>query len=102
VLLVSTPRPFLMHPLCERVERFVPERFVFVASPGMPSDNNVAERRVRPLVIARTISGGTRRPKGRSTRMELARLFGTWVAQGLYPFRQCLALLTTTFSFSYV
>jgi transposase len=88
----------LMHTLCERVERFLPELFVFVAYPGVPSDNNLAERSVRPLVIARKISGGTRSPKGSSTRMGLASLFGTWVAQGLHPFHQCLALLTTKFS----
>jgi hypothetical protein len=88
----------LMHTLCERVERFLPELFVFVAYPGVPSDNNLAERSVRPLVIARKISGGTRSPKGSSTRMGLASLFGTWVAQGLNPFHQCLALLTSEFS----
>ncbi|MGH2479040.1 MAG: IS66 family transposase [Ktedonobacteraceae bacterium] len=87
-----------MHTLCKRVERFLPELFVFVASPGVPSDNNLAERSVRPLVIARKISGGTRSPKGSSTRMGLASLFGTWAAQGLNPFHQCLALLTTDFS----
>lgn len=87
-----------MSTLCERVERFLPELFVFVASPGVPSDNNLAERSVRPLVIARKISGGTRSPKGSSTRMGLASLFGTWAAQGLNPFHQCLALLTTDFS----
>jgi transposase len=88
----------LMHTLCERVERFLPELFVFVAYPGVPSDNNLAERSVRPLVIARKISGGTRSPKGSATRMGLASLFGTWIAQGLNPFSQCLALLTTTSS----
>ena len=77
----------LMHTLCERVERFLPELFVFVAYPGVPSDNNLAERSVRPLVIARKISGGTRSPKGSSTRMGLASLFGTWMAQGLNPFQ---------------
>jgi transposase len=85
----------IMHTLCERVERFLPELFVFVAYPGVPSDNNLAERSVRPLVVARKISGGTRSPKGSSTRMGLASLFGTWMAQGLNPFSQCLALLTT-------
>lgn len=90
---VQTQAP--MHTLCERVERFLPELFVFVASPGVPSDNNLAERSVRPLVIARKISGGTRSPKGSSTRMGLASLFGTWMAQGLNPFSQCLALLST-------
>ncbi|MFL5658772.1 MAG: IS66 family transposase [Ktedonobacteraceae bacterium] len=83
------------HTLCERVEQFLPELFVFVAVPGVPSHNNLAERSVRPLVIARKISGGTRSPEGSKTRMGLASLFGTWTAQQLNPFRQCLALLTS-------
>ena len=80
--------------LCKRVESFLPELFVFVAVPGVPAHNNLAERSVRPLVIARKISGGSRTPKGSQTRMGLASLFGTWMAQGLNPFSQCLALLT--------
>ncbi len=83
------------HTLCERVEQFLPELFVFVAVPGVPAHNNLAERSVRPLVIARKISGGTRSPKGSQTRLGLASLFGTWIAQGLNPFYQCLALLTS-------
>jgi len=86
------------HTLCERVEQFLPELFVFVAVPGVPAHNNLAERSVRPLVIARKISGGTRSPKGSETRMGLASLFGTWTAQHLNPFSQCLALLTSPFS----
>jgi transposase len=83
-----------MHTLCERVERFLPELFVFVDRPEVPSDNNLAERSVRPLVIARKISGGSRSPKGSETRMALFSWFGSWVAQGLNPFLQCLALLS--------
>ena len=83
------------HTLCKRVEQFLPELFVFVAVPGVPAHNNLAERSIRPLVIARKISGGTRSPKGSETRMGLASLFGTWMAQGLNPFHQCLALLTS-------
>jgi len=48
-----------LHTLCERVERFLPELFVFVAVPVAPAENNLAERSVRPLVIARKISGGS-------------------------------------------
>ncbi len=81
------------HTLCERVERFLPELFVFVAIPGVPAHNNLAERSIRPLVVARKISGGTRSPKGSETRMGLASLFGTWMAQHLNPFHQCLATL---------
>jgi transposase len=87
----STPQ----HTLCERVERFLPELFVFVAVPGVPAHNNLAERSVRPLVIARKISGGTRSPHGSETRMGLASLFGTWMAQQLNPFHQCLAFLSS-------
>jgi transposase len=83
-----------LHPLCERVERFLPELFVFVARPEAPSDNNLAERSVRPLVIARKISGGSRSPTGSQTRMALFSCLGTWAAQGLNPFLQCLTLLS--------
>ena len=83
-----------MHTLCERVERFLPELFVFVARPEVPSDTNLAERSVRPLVIARKISGGSRSPKGSHTRMALFSCLGTWAAQGLNPFLQCMALLS--------
>jgi transposase len=83
--------------LCERVERFVTELFVFVAVPGVPSHNNLAERSLRPLVIARKISGGSRSPKGSQTRMTLASIFSTWVAQQLNPFQQCLLALITIF-----
>ena len=97
--LLDACRPYMgtaspHHTLCERVERFLPELFVFVAVPGVPAHNNLAERSIRPLVIARKISGGTRSPKGSQTRMGLASLFGTWMAQHLNPFSQCLATLT--------
>jgi transposase len=89
---VDTSTP--MQTLCKRVEMFLPELFVFVAIPGVPAHNNLAERSVRPLVVARKISGGTRSPKGSQTRMGLASLFGTWMAQHLNPFQQCLATLS--------
>jgi len=88
--------------LCMRVERFLPELFVFVRVPGVPAHNNLAERSVRPLVIARKISGGTRSPKGSQTRMNLTSLFGTWMAQHLNPFHQCLAALSAKSPFGQV
>jgi hypothetical protein len=83
-----------LHTLCERVERFLPELFVLVARPEVPADTNLAQRSVRPLVIARKISGGSRSPRGSQTRMALFSCLGTWAAQGLNPFLQCLALLS--------
>jgi hypothetical protein len=73
---------------------FEQELFVFVAVPGVPAENNLAERSVRPFVIARKISGGTRSPQGSDTRTGLFSLFGTWSPQGLNPFLQCLAVLS--------
>jgi transposase len=67
-------------------------QFVLVA--GLSADNNQAERRIRPLVVIRKISGGSRSPEGTKTRMVLASLFETWQARGLNPFDECLRPLS--------
>jgi len=79
--------------LCERIERFLPELFVFVADPRVPSDNNEAERSVREIVVSRKISGGTRSEKGSEAKSIMASLFGTWKLQGLDFYQCCLSLL---------
>ena len=79
--------------LCRRIDLFLDELLTFVADPAVPPDNNLAERSLRPLVIARKISGGTRSPEGSRTRMALASLFATWLAQGRDPFLACRQLL---------
>ena len=84
----------LQSTLCERIERFLPELFVFVADPRVPSDNNAAERSVRHLVVSRKISGGTRSEKGSETKSILASLFGTWRLRQLDFYQSCLNLLT--------
>ncbi len=99
--LLEVCKPYLgekqavQHRLCVRIERHIKELFVFVSEPGVPSDNNGAERSLRHLVTTRKISGGTRSPAGTETKMTLASVFGTWQAQGLNPFSQCLQLLTS-------
>lgn len=79
--------------LCQRIDRFLDELFEFVLDPAIPADNNLAERRLRPLVIARKISGGTRSEAGSRVRTTLASLFTTWHAQGREPFQACCDLL---------
>lgn len=79
--------------LAKRLLRHQDELFQFVLINGLSADNNLAERSLRPLVVSRKISGGTRSSEGSKTRMGLASLFHTWQARGLNPFRQCLALL---------
>jgi transposase len=81
--------------LAKRLLRHQDELFVFVLVPGVPADNNLAERSLRPVVISRKISGGTRSPQGSQTRMVLTSLFQTWAAQGRNPLVECRRLLQT-------
>ncbi len=79
--------------LAKRLLRHQEELFQFVLQPGVPADNNLAERSLRPVVIMRKISGGTRSPEGTQTRLTLASLLATWHARGLNPFLECLNAL---------
>ncbi|MFN8679521.1 MAG: IS66 family transposase [Thermomicrobiales bacterium] len=79
--------------LAKRLLRHEDELFQFVLVPGLAADNNLAERSIRPQVVARKISGGTRSAAGTQAHMDLASLFATWQARGLNPFEACLHLL---------
>ena len=107
--LLALCRPCLDDPLavqgklCRRIDKHLKslprtgygELFVFVAEPEVPPDNNAAQRSLRPLVISRKISGGTRSNQGTDAKMTLSSLFGTWRAQGLNPLTACRQLLTS-------
>jgi hypothetical protein len=79
--------------LAKRVLRHLEELFLFVLVPDLPADNSLAERSIRPVVIMRKISGGSRSPEGSKTRLILARLLATWQARHLNPFTERLAAL---------
>jgi len=81
--------------LAQRLHRYESELFEFLRTPGVSPTNNLAERTVRPQVITRKISGGSRSPAGSALRCALATLFQTWAARGLNPFTACLAALQT-------
>lgn len=80
--------------LAKRLLRHEDELFQFVLVEGLSADNNLAERAIRPLVVIRKVSGGSRSAAGTKTRMALASLFHTWQARGQNGFDQCLALLS--------
>jgi len=82
--------------LAKRIDGFLGELFTFVDHPGVPSENNAAERAIRPAVITRKVCGGSRSPKGSKTRMTLMSLFGTWTLRGQNPIRACKAMLVNT------
>lgn len=79
--------------LCARIERYQADLFTFVADPAVPPTNNAAERALRPLVVARKISGGTRSERGSATRMGRHSLVATWELRGLDPVAAFVALL---------
>lgn len=98
--LLALARPYLgdkeapQHTFAKRIENFHAEMFTFVEHSGVPSENNAAERAVRPAVIARKVSGGTRSPRGSETKCTLMSLVGTWKLRALDPLEEFVRLLT--------
>ena len=79
--------------LAERMTGFISELFPFVANPEIPSENNAAERAIRPAVVARKISGGTRSEKGSKTMSTLRSLFETWGLRGHNTIEACREMI---------
>jgi transposase len=79
--------------LAQRITRFVQEMFTFVEHPEVPSDNNPAERAIRPAVIYRKVCGGTRSARGSDTAATLMSLVGTWSLNGHDPLTACTQML---------
>jgi hypothetical protein len=61
-----------------RAVKYLPELITFVADPALPADHNAAERSLRPIVVRRKISRGTRSARGIQLRTGLE----TFAAQG--------------------
>ena len=81
------------HVLAKRICQYLPELFTFVEYPSVASSNNAAERAIRPAVIARKISGGTRSAKGSQTKTRLMSVFATWSLQGKEPIAACAQMI---------
>ena len=79
-LAAQLARPYINQPeaphrvLCQRIIKHRQELFVFISDPAVPATNNLAERSLRPAVVARKISAGTRSPKGSDAKMGLMSL----------------------------
>jgi hypothetical protein len=80
--------------LCKRLLAFEGELLTFVEHPQVPSENNFAERAIRPRVIARKISGGTRSEAGSMMMAVLSSLFATWQLRKEECLEACLKMLT--------
>ncbi len=97
--ILSVAQPYLkdkdapQNTLAKRIDRHLGELFTFVQYYGCPSGNNAAERAIRPSVIARKISGGTRSANGSKTRTALMSVFGTWTLQGKNLIQACADMI---------
>ncbi|GAC1401370.1 MAG: hypothetical protein NVSMB52_15200 [Chloroflexota bacterium] len=96
LLCPRSPDPSLPYAtLATRLRTHLSELFTFVRNPLVDATNNAAERSLRPLVIARKVSGGTRSPHGSATRMILYSLCATARIQGKNPTAVYQQLLLT-------
>jgi transposase len=82
--------------LAERMYRYANELFTFVEYPYVPPDNNAAERAIRPIVIYRKVTGGSRSHPGVDVTAILASFIGTWNARGISPLQACAEMLRNT------
>lgn len=82
--------------LAARIMRFSNEMFTFVEHPYVPPDNNSAERAIRPAVIYRKVTGGSRSPNGSATTAVLLSLVGTWSLRSEDPIIACSKMLQTS------
>jgi hypothetical protein len=80
--------------LAKRIFNHRGELFVFVQQPDVPPDNNAAERAIRPQVVLRKMSGGTRSQQGSDTQSILLSLFGTWALRGADTLAACRQMLS--------
>lgn len=58
------------------------ELFLFVTDPEVPGTNNWSERAIRPAVVGRKVSGGSRSPNGAQTRSRLTTVLRTMRQRG--------------------
>ena len=81
--------------LIKRLRRHQNDLFTFVDQPGVPFDNNHAERSIRPAVIIRKNSYGNRSDRGADAQAVLMSIFRTLKQRGHDPIRTITDAITT-------
>ena len=81
--------------LIKRLRRHKDEIFTFLKQPGIPFDNNLAERAIRPAVILRKKSFGNRSSNGANTQAILMSIFFTLKKRGYNPVNTVQQALST-------
>ncbi len=81
--------------LIKRFRRHNEELFTFLDQPGVPFDNNAAERAIRPAVIIRKNSYGNHSEQGADCQAVLMTVFRTLKQRGHDPVSVIVAALAT-------
>jgi len=81
--------------LVKRFRRHRNDLLTFLDQPGVPFDNNTAERAIRPAVIIRKNSYGNRSPRGADCQAVLMSVFRTLKHRGHDPIRTIIDALAT-------
>ena len=81
--------------LIKRLKRHRDDLFTFLDQPGVPFDNNLAERAIRPAVIIRKNSYGNRSCQGADVQAILMSLFFTLKKRGHNPLQTIQDALAT-------
>lgn len=81
--LLDSPQPGLDGKIRNRLWKQRDHLFTFLDVPEVDATNNLAERQLRPAVIARKLSCGNKTPAGASAWQILTSLAATCVQQGL-------------------
>lgn len=84
--------------LTERIRKHLDELLVWLVNPAVSADNNVAERALRPAVVTRKTSFGSRSKQGAQAFARLLSLIQTWERQGMEFFATAHTALADTCS----
>jgi hypothetical protein len=86
------------HPkrLVKRLRRHQNDLFTFLDHGGVPFDNNLAEREIRPAVIVRKNSFGNRSERGANTQAILMSIFRTLHNRGHQPIETLTPAIATS------
>lgn len=76
-------RLYACRQLAARIERYLDDLLVWLVNPAVAPDNNAAERALRPAVVTRKTSFGSRSKQGAQAFARLLSLIQTWERQGL-------------------
>ena len=81
--------------LVKRLRRHQEELFTFLFEKGVPFQNNLAERAIRPAVIVRKNSYGNRSDQGADAQAVFMTIFQTLKKRGHHPIQTITEALTT-------